>query len=229
MTPEDFKAWDWMRIWVGEVPVAFLAETVLRVVILYVLLLSSMRLLGKRIATQLTRNELAAMVSLAAAIGAPLLAPDRGLIPPLVIAFIVVAVSRLVAILASRNAQIEVITQGSIQTLLSSATLNIKGMTKSKISRERIFAQLRSESLYHLGQVDRLYIEANGSFTLVKATKERPGLSIIPENDPEFLEILDKADNHVCKYCGKEGDRHNNNQCLNCRHNEWTHSVTTGK
>ena len=169
MNTEDFKIWDWQRVFVGEVPPAFLLESVLRVVVLYLLLIISMRLLGKRIASQLTRNELAAMVSLAAAIGVPILAPDRGIVPPFVIALVVVAISRLVALLSAKKAKLEVITQGSIETLVSESTLNIKSMTKSRIPKERVFAQLRTDSLRHLGEVDRLYIEANGSFTLIKA------------------------------------------------------------
>lgn len=225
MNTEDFKIWDWQRVFVGEVPPAFLLESVLRVVVLYLLLIISMRLLGKRIASQLTRNELAAMVSLAAAIGVPILAPDRGIVPPFVIALVVVAISRLVALLSAKKAKLEVITQGSIETLVSKSILNIKSMTKSRIPKERVFAQLRTDSLRHLGEVDRLYIEANGSFTLIKAREVKPGLAIIPTNDPEFLGQLKRTEIQVCNFCGKRRHNHNEDKCSNCEHNDWSQAV----
>ncbi|HEY0742788.1 MAG TPA: hypothetical protein VGD40_15065 [Chryseosolibacter sp.] len=66
MKPEQIYLWDWERILLGEVPPAFLLEIVLRIIVVYLILTVAMRILGKRMAAQLTRNELAAMVSLAA-------------------------------------------------------------------------------------------------------------------------------------------------------------------
>jgi len=94
MKPEEIKFGDWMRVFVGEVPASFYLEIIIRMAVVYALLIVSMRLLGKRMASQLTRNELAAMVSLAAAIGVPILAPDRGILPAIIIAIVVIAVTR---------------------------------------------------------------------------------------------------------------------------------------
>src|SRR4051812_30148191 len=88
---------DWRRILFGQVPANFYAEMIIRSVLLYILLFVSMRLLGKRMASQTSRIELAAMVTLAAAIGVPVLSPERGMLPALVIAAAVIFVSRFVA------------------------------------------------------------------------------------------------------------------------------------
>src|SRR5687767_14213450 len=97
MKEEQIQLNDWKRMFLGEVPPEFLIEVIIRMAFLYLLLIFAMRLLGHRMASQLSRNELAALVSLAAAIGVPILAPDRGLLPALVIALVVVAISRLLA------------------------------------------------------------------------------------------------------------------------------------
>src|SRR5438270_3226136 len=102
MKPEDIKLGDWMRIFIGEAPPAFFLELVIRVFIIFFLLIVSMRLLGRRMAGQLNRIEIIALFSLAAAIGVPLQAPDRGILPAFVIALIVVLVGRLVSTLAFR-------------------------------------------------------------------------------------------------------------------------------
>jgi uncharacterized membrane protein YcaP (DUF421 family) len=226
MKPEEFKMWDWQRIFIGEVPGAFLIETVLRVTILYIILIVSMRLLGKRMSSQLSRNELAAMVSLAAAIGVPILAPDRGLIPAIIIAIIVVSISKGVSYLTATNPKVEPVTQGRLDTLVSDSTINIKAMTKTRIPKERILAELRTASIKHLGEVERLYMEANGSFTIIKKDKPEPGLPVIPYVDPEFLQELKPAGKHVCHFCGKRKESNQPDEaCSNCNNTEWTQAV----
>jgi uncharacterized membrane protein YcaP (DUF421 family) len=180
MKPEDIYIGDWARMFLGETPLSFFIEIILRVFFIYLLLMVSMRLLGKRMAAQISRNELIAMVALAAAIGVPLQAPDRGLLPPFIIAVVVVLVGRTVARLAFKNQKFEHISQDNACTLVNDSVMQIRQMQKTRITPERLFAQLRSEGIMHLGEVKRLYIEANGSFTLVKDDQPTAGLSILP-------------------------------------------------
>ena len=119
----------------GEVPPAFFLEIVFRMLVVYIILTVSMRLLGKRMAAQYTRNELAAMVSLAAAIGVPILAPDRGLLPPIIIACVVVGISRLIAMLSAKSEKAEAITQGTIDTLVKDAVMDVRAMTKTRVQK----------------------------------------------------------------------------------------------
>jgi uncharacterized membrane protein YcaP (DUF421 family) len=222
----DFTPWDWQRILLGEVPPSFYLEILLRMVVVYIILMVSMRSLGKRMAAQLTRNETAAMVSLAAAIGVPILSPERGLLPPVIIAIIVVCLSRLTASIAAHNQKIESITQGKTDTLIKDAVMNTKVMAKTRITRERILAQLRSNQVYHLGEVKRLYLEANGNFTVVLSDKPRPGLPIFPDGDIEFLAELKPADTLVCHVCGNENNSQSRSEvCSNCSYTKWTPGV----
>jgi uncharacterized membrane protein YcaP (DUF421 family) len=152
MKPEEIPINDWQRIFIGNVPAAFYGEVVLRVAIIYLLLMVSMRLIGKRMASQLGRNEMVAMVSLAAAIGVPLQSPDRGILAAVVIAVIVVSVQQLIAKLSTKSQKLEKFTQGDITPLVEDAHLNIGNMRKTGITRERAFAQLRSKGVPQLTQ-----------------------------------------------------------------------------
>jgi uncharacterized membrane protein YcaP (DUF421 family) len=93
MKKEDIHISDWLRILVGDVPASFYLELLLRAAIIYLLLMLAMRFMGKRMSGLLSRNELVAMVSLAAAIGTPLTSPDRGIVPAVIIAIVVVYTS----------------------------------------------------------------------------------------------------------------------------------------
>ncbi len=226
MKPQDINPWDWQRILIGEIPPAFFIEVLLRMTVVYIILMVSMRALGKRMAAQLTRNELAAMVSLAAAIGVPILSPERGLLPAFVIAAIVVSISKLIARLSAKNQQIETITQGKIDTLVKDAVMDLKSMIKTRITKERLMAELRTDNIKHLGEVKRLYLEANGTFTIVKSDKPTPGLPVIPEIDPDFLKELNFNGVAVCYFCGNRNQTKNNREvCTNCNQSKWVPAV----
>jgi uncharacterized membrane protein YcaP (DUF421 family) len=227
MDKEDIIPWDWQRILIGEVPAGFLIEVILRVGFIYFLVIISMRILGKKMASQLTRNEMAALVCLAAAVGVPILAPDRGLLPALIICIVIVSLSRLVIHFSVRNEKIEPVALGVFEKLVDNGVMAIKKMETTGITKERMFAQLRSEEIFHLGQVSKLFFEANGQFTLIKAKEPMPGLSVIPEEDHEFLKELARTDNLVCNVCGHLSHEANTQSpCPSCGHRDWVYGVS---
>src|SRR4051812_37468641 len=98
MEPEQIKWNDWQRIILGEAPPEFLIELILRAVIIFFLIIVSLRLMGKRMSAQLTRIESTALFVVAGAIGVPLPSADRGLLPAIGIALVVILVGRLVSV-----------------------------------------------------------------------------------------------------------------------------------
>lgn len=228
MKPQDLKLSDWARLLIGEVPGSFYVELIIRAFVIYLLLTVSMRLLGKRMSSQLGRNDLAAMVTLAAAIGVPLQAPDRGLLPAIVIAIVVVFLGRWIAAKAFRDQGFEKFSQGNIDVLVADSVMNLDRMKIVRISRERLVAQLRSNGVKQLGEVKRLYIEANGSFTLISEEQPHPGLSILPRWDEDFNKRFKKHEEvMVCQNCGKTQQMPFNLKatCPNCKECVWTNAV----
>jgi uncharacterized membrane protein YcaP (DUF421 family) len=229
MKGDDIQLWDWQRILIGDVPLAFMLEVVIRIAVVYLILMVSMRMLGKRMAAQLTRNELAAMVSLAAGIGVPILTPDRGLLPAIVIAVIVVSVSKLISARSAKNQKVESSVLGRLSVLVADSVMDVRSMTKNRISRERIMAELRSQAIIHLGEVERVYLEANGNFTVVKRLKASPGLMAIPEVDSDWIQKLTFDENLlVCYSCGSRNMTKNKSAtCSNCQTAKWVHACVT--
>ncbi len=213
----------------GDVPWSFLLESVVRLVAMYLVLLTSLRLLGKRMAGQFSRTELAALVSLAAAVGIPLLSPDRGILDSLVIAAVVVLIQRLVVHWAARRPRVEQDLQGSLTTVVKDGVLQLGNMEWAVLSQERLFAQLRGSSLEQLGQVRRLYMEANGKFSLVKEEKPAPGLSLIPGWDKGFRQVQPvAAGTFACLKCGQTlaAPQAPPTPCPPCHAQQWEPAVT---
>jgi len=227
MKPEDIDIYDWQRIFIGNVPAGFYLEVIFRTAVVYLVLMVSMRLMGKRMASQLSRNEMVAMVSLAAAIGVPLQSPDRGILAAVVIAIIVVFIQQVLASRVSKNQQLETITQGDIMVVVEDGRLNLGNMKRAGLTRERTFSQLRGESIKHLGEVKRLYFEAGGSFSIVKNFEAIPGLGVLPEYDERFKkEMYNYTQTPVCKSCGQLSRFETTDKnCENCGSNLWAAAV----
>lgn len=187
MKKEDIQLGDWLRVFIGEASGAFFIEIVIRTLVIYAILMIGFRLIGSRMAGQLSRTEQASLVTLAAAIGVPIQSPERGILPAIIIAIVVVFFGRIIAKRASKSEKFERISQGNIDTLVENGVLCLQNIRSTTLTRERVFAQLRSEHIVHLGQVKRLYIEPNGSFTLIENEDDLAGLSIIPANDTAYL------------------------------------------
>jgi hypothetical protein len=91
---------------------------------------------------------------------------------------------------------------GRFTSLVEDGIIQMPKLKQTRISLERLFAHLRGENIRHLGEVKRLYFEANGSFSLVKNESPAPGLAVIPASDREFLDEQPQAGVNVCRTCG---------------------------
>jgi uncharacterized membrane protein YcaP (DUF421 family) len=230
MKSTEIKLTDWQRILFGEAPPEFYIELIIRGFFVYLLLMFALRMLGKRMSSQVSNLEMAANISLASAIGVPLLSPMNGLLPAFIIAAIIVGLTRLISKISVKSQNFERVTQGDLDMLVEDSVMRIDIMKRVRITRERLFAHLRSENLNHLGLIKRVYMEANGSFTLVQNEDGKPGLLVLPDWDESFInEALEKTETIICKNCGEEkpgnnGQKSEEVECLNCGANDWTNA-----
>ena len=183
-------------------PWSFLVEVLIRAGILYVVLLFSIRLMGKRVAAQLSLSELAIIVTLGAAVGVPLQIATQGLLPAFLVLTIAVAFQKGLAFLSFKKRVAEVVTQGDITILCVDGRLLIDAMRRNTLSRERLFSALRASGIQHLGEVCRAYMESNGAFTVIRAPRPRPGLTLFPERDSELIKKVAVPEHFACCVCG---------------------------
>lgn len=229
MKGTDAELWDWMRMLMGGVPAIFLVEVLIRIVIIYLLLVVSLRMMGKRMSAIISRNEMIAMISLAAAIGIPIQNPSQGLVPPFIIAGVVIGIQRIIAVKTRNNSSMEETIVGDIGVMVRDGRLELNNMQKSRISRERMITEFRGKEVISLGRVQRAYLEANGSFTIyLHEEEEREGLCLLPDWDKEYVDELKVVeDTYACGSCGnleksKTKPAYN---CFHCNHYYWHKAV----
>lgn len=92
MQKSEIEISDWKRIVIGEAPPEFFIEIIIRTFFIYLVFMAAMRLMGNRMSGQLNRVERISLITLGVGVATPMQAPERGLIPTIIIAGIVLLV-----------------------------------------------------------------------------------------------------------------------------------------
>ncbi|QMU28733.1 YetF domain-containing protein [Adhaeribacter radiodurans] len=228
MKKEEIYLGDWQRLLLGNSPWEFMLEVFIRTIIIYVALLITWRLLGKRMNAQLTITELAVMITLGGIASVPMQLPDKGILLGILGLACAVIFQRGYNYLTFKSRKAEVLAYGDVGLLVKDGVLQLDQMREYNISKEQVFAGLRSQKILHLGEVKRAYLESSGLFSIFKEEDPKPGLSVLPEKD-EQLHQSEPQDNTyaACLHCGNivKQTKFNKQACPNCQEHTWTYAV----
>jgi uncharacterized membrane protein YcaP (DUF421 family) len=226
MDKKDIHFGDLHRMLVGEAPALFLLEVFIRTLITYFVLLVATRWLGKRMSAQLSITEMAVMLTLGAIVSVSMQVPESGLLMAVLVLICTLTFERGLSWLEFQNKKIERISQGKITVLIKDGVIQYKAMLRESISNQQLFAALRSEGIYNLGMVKRLYIEATGMFSIYRTEKEKPGLSTLPPADPGILKKHCVVELYACINCGLVKPAEEvETLCRDCGHGDWAKAI----
>jgi uncharacterized membrane protein YcaP (DUF421 family) len=226
MKKEDIHLADVARIFFGEAPPIFLLEVFVRTLIVYIFLLYILRWLGKRMSGQLTIMELSVMLTLGAIVSASMQMPDHGVLGGFLLLLCALSFQRGISYLGVRSAKFETLTQGKAGMLVRDGVLEVDTLKEFRISRQQIFAQLRNQKIYNLGAVDRMYLEASGMYSVFQGDAGKPGLSVLPPDDPAIGNILNQVPELMaCRSCGFVEPSKQLPACNKCGCEEWTPAI----
>jgi len=184
--------------------------------------------MGKRMGGQLTISELAVMLTLGAIVSVPMQIPDKGLLQGILVLFCAFAFQRGITYLAAKNHKIELLTQGSESLLIKDGVMLATKLDSMKISREQLLAVLRNQHIYNLGEVQRVYMEACGIFSVFKYDQPKPGLSLVPPADGKAEQEFNiVGESIICLECGNPAPEQSSNEknCKNCHSENWGQAV----
>lgn len=204
MKKEDIHLWDINRILFGEAPHIFLVEVFIRTLLIHSLLLLAVRLMGKRMSGQLTISEIAVMLTLGAIVSPAMQSPGVGLLQGALILFLAFCFQRGLNFFEFKSRKLEKLNHGEIVMIVKDGIMMLDEMRHIKLSRQQLFAALRSEGIQNLGQVKRVYLESFGIFSIYKNEEPIAGLDIFPPDDEEIKAFSGTDENNqlVCASCG---------------------------
>jgi uncharacterized membrane protein YcaP (DUF421 family) len=188
----------------GEEDQSFLPSVLLRATVMFVVVLVSLRILGKRGVKQLSIFELVIILTLGSAAGDPMFYRDVGLLPAILVFVTVVALYRLVIYLADKSNRFNKLIEGKPVCLINDGIFCYKNFLKEPIALDEFFAELRLQHVSHLGQIRKAYLETSGEVSIFFYPNDRVkyGLPIMPEGFDNCLKKLNGSGYYSCVHCG---------------------------
>ncbi len=196
---------DWNALLLGTEKWNFLIEVALRSLIMFLAILISLRILGKRSVAQLSVFELGMIIGLGSAAGDPMFYKDVGVLPGMTVFVVIVSFYRFMTFLINKSEKIENFLEGEPVYLVESGVLNCKNFQSEPIAHEEFFTQLRLRGVSHLGQLHFAIIETNGSISPFFYSDEdvKWGLPVLPHLYAKKSNRFIKAGHYACTFCGQ--------------------------
>lgn len=195
----------WQELLLGGEDWSFLAETALRTTVMFVVIVTSLRLLGKRGIKQLSVFELGVIIGLGSAAGDPMFYKDVGLLPGILVFTMVISLYRFITFLINRSRRFENLVEGNPTCIIKDGEFIVENFKKEPIAFDELFTQLRLHSIAHLGQVEQAVLENNGEVSVYYVAEKdlRYGLPILPDTPEYSSNRLPHDGMYACTYCGK--------------------------
>lgn len=206
----------------------FLLETMLRTIIMFILILISLRILGKRGVKQLSVFELVVIIGLGSAAGDPMFYKDVGLLPALLVFILIISFYKLITYFIGINKKFEILVEGKPICLIKDGVFSIDNFKKESLGEDEFFAELRLSGVSQLGQIEEAIIESSGSISIFYFPDDEVkfGLPIMPGIINEGKTSIDNDGNYSCIFCGYTETLKTVafKICPTCSHKEWVQS-----
>jgi uncharacterized membrane protein YcaP (DUF421 family) len=220
---------EWRSILLGEEKWSFLAETALRSFTMFVVILLSLRMLGKRGIKQLSVFELGVIIGLGSAAGDPMFYRDVGLLIGMLVFVVVIGLYRLITFLINRSNSFERFVEGKPSVIVKNGCFIVTNFRKEPIAHDEFFAQLRLHNVSHLGQIKLAILETSGEVSIFYFADEdvKFGLPIIPELCDIKLTDIVAAGQYACSFCAQTAHLQPgpSPSCKECEKNLWVEAI----
>lgn len=217
------------KIFLEGVEWGFVWEILLRAVLMFILVLLVLRLSGKRGVRQLTLFEVAIILSLGSAAGDPMFQEEVPLLYGAVVLFVVIVIYKLIAWMVAKSEWFGRVMEGKALVIVREGRFEVKNERAGEFSKDEFFAELRNQSVEHLGQVRLGILEVDGTLSLLFYDKDklRPGLPIFPGHYKPAKHI-EPGRLYACMYCGYTSRILDLKAvCVHCDHQEWAVAIDT--
>ena len=220
---------DLHRMFIGDAPPLFYLEIVVRCLVIYIYTLLLLRWVGGRSVTQLSLVEFLLVIALGSAVGDALFYPEVPLFHAMLVITVVVLVNKLMDSAILRWETAKRIIDGDPVKVVENGRILMSTTRHRAIGSAELTAALRTQGIRNLGEVEAVYMEANGQLSIYRRAAALPGLVIVPPHEIEEPEDRVPARAMVCcKSCGlvvpgtalsAQGE------CPECGHDGWTEPV----
>ncbi|KQX15567.1 DUF421 domain-containing protein [Flavobacterium sp. Root420] len=224
------QIFEWNRLFYNDLPANFALEVVFRSTVMFIILLLTLKLAGKRGVKQLSIFETVIIIALGSAAGDPMFYEDVGILPAAIVFLVIIILYRSVTWLTGKSKKFEEFIEGKTECLIQDGKFSIATFKKESLAQDEFFSELRIRSIEHLGQVKHAFLETSGEVSVFfyEDKDVKYGLPILPAlfNDKSKQIITDGI--HACTFCGHtEEQKEGTAKCKVCQKDEWVPAIKT--
>lgn len=165
-----------------------MAVALIRTLILYIIIIFSIKMMGKRQISDLQTSELVITILISNIAAIPMENASQPLLASLVPIAVLVCCEIFVSFLMLKNSKVRQIICGKPVVIISEGKVRQDSLRYLRLSTEDLFEQLRQMDVFCLSDVWFAIMETNGKMSVLKKTeKEPPGASVLGVQVPQNL------------------------------------------
>ncbi len=197
---------------------------------MFIMVLLILRLSGKKGVRQLSLFEVAIIISLGSAAGDPMFNKDAAILPALMVFGTILLFYRVITYFASKSERFEKILEGESMLIVEDGRFVVMDENDHTFAKDEFFAEMRQQSIEHVGQVRMAILESNGTVSFYYYTNDEVvyGLPIIPSVYVQKSDMITDTGYYACTYCAQTEEltpgRH---ICKRCDKKEWVAAIRT--
>lgn len=220
---------DWHTIFINDLDFPYAMEIGLRTLLMFGFVLLLLRLSGKKGVRQLTIFEVAIIIALGSAAGDPMFNKDVAILPAILVFVMILGMYRLLIYFAARNERIESILEGDPMYVIEDGMFTVEEEGHTAFAKDEFFAEMRSASIEHVGQVRTGILETNGqlSFFYYSDDDVKPGLPVLPKPYRQRSKKIASPGHYACTYCANVEMLSKETECQRCGRDEWVIAIET--
>lgn len=154
--------------------VMLVSNMLIRGIIIYITVITTVRLMGKRQIGELQPSELVTTFLLSEVASMPLQNKDISLFTCLVLIFMIVSLEIIFSVIAVKSDKFRRLLQGSSVLVIKDGKLLQKKLGEIRYSIDDLIEGLRLKDVFDISQVKYAYVETNGSLSIELKEKHRP-------------------------------------------------------
>ena len=142
--------------------------SVIRTVILYVLILSAVRMMGKRQISEMQTSELVITLLMSNIATIPMQDTEQSMLSGIVPIMILLVCEILLSYIMLKKSRIRRLICGKPVIVINNGAVDRKALKELRISTEDLFEQLRQKDIFDIDEVAFAVIETNGMLSVLK-------------------------------------------------------------
>jgi uncharacterized membrane protein YcaP (DUF421 family) len=208
----------------------FLLEILYRTGIMFLVILLVLRLSGRRGVRQLTLFEVAIILGMGSAAGDPMFQEEVPLLYGITVLFTIVILYKGITWISSHWKFLHELLEGKSMVIVKDGEFDIKHETDADFSQMEFFAELRNQSVEHLGQVRYALLETDATLSILYYSDHevKYGLPLFPDKY-KAIKALPINQPCACMFCGRVEEELASVDavCPRCHHKEWALALNT--